>query len=158
MDDVFEVLDCVLRSRYRAPEVLPTLPIWERLPTELQSAFATALERCEPLGTIVRLVWQVREELHGKREADRSGEWTRAYAPLRLGLLYLAHQEGRLDTDKLLAHAFHVADSYVCNIDPRPFSLLLREPASSSLATSVAGLFAHYAQVAQQCVERWGLR
>ena len=36
VDDVFEVLDCALRSRYLAPEALSALPIWERLPTYIQ--------------------------------------------------------------------------------------------------------------------------
>jgi hypothetical protein len=158
VNDIFQVLGCALRSRYCAPEVLPTLPIWTRFPSELRSALAMAIERCEPLRSIERLVWQVSAELHGKPEEAGTSEWSRASASLILGLLYLAYQEGRIDTTELLTRAFHYTDSHVCNIDPRPFIRLRNELALSSVSTAVAELFAPYAQVAQQCVEHWGLR
>jgi hypothetical protein len=80
MDDPFDVLDCALRSRYVAPEALPALPVWERLPSELRAGLTHALAAGQPLGKVVPLVWRVRAELHGKPEPDESGERTRGTA------------------------------------------------------------------------------
>jgi hypothetical protein len=158
MDDPFAVLDCALRSRYVAPEALPALPVWERLPSELRTGLTHALAAGQSLAEVVPLVWRVRAELHGKPEPDESGERTRATAALRLGLLYLAHREGRLGQAELLTHAFHVADSYVCGVDPRPFLRLRTELAAGRPdGGRLTALFAPYAGPAERCVARWGL-
>jgi hypothetical protein len=74
-------------------------------------------------------------------------------------LLYLLHREGKLGASELLTKAFHIADSYVCGVEPRPFLRLRREfetngPNEASLAT----LFAPYTAFAEQCLQQWGLR
>jgi hypothetical protein len=151
--DTFDVLDCALRTRFLEVDDLPATPIWSRLPAEL----AVLLLADEPLGGLLRLVWQVREQLLGK--PDRGDARTRATATLQLGLLFLRHQEGRLEADELLTRAFHVADSYVCGVDPRPFLRLRRElEAGSSDRGRVAALFAPHTALAEQCVQQWGLQ
>ena len=153
--DTFDVLDCALRTHFLEVEDLPATPIWNRLPAEL--AAAALLFSDEPLGDLLRFVWQVREELLGK--PDSSDARTQATATLQLGLLFLRHQEGRLEVGELLTRAFHAADSYVCGVDPRPFLRLRRElEAGSPDSGRVAALFAPHAALAEQCVQQWGLR
>ena len=159
MDDPYDVLDCALRSRYLAPADLPRTPFWLRLPAELRSALAEVLAGDASPKVVVPLVWQVRARLLGKPTTDY--ERTRATTRLRLGLLYLAYREGRIGADELLSRAFHVADSYVCDVDARPFAQVRRElegGASGELAEPrLAALFAPYADLAVECVGRWGL-
>jgi hypothetical protein len=151
--DIFDVLDCALRTRFLAVEDLPTAPIWRCLPVELSAALALT---DEPPGDALRLIWQVRERLLGKPEC--SEERTRATAALRLGLLALMHRDGRLEVGELLTQAFHVADSYVCGVDPRPFLHLRGELASGNPdGGRLAELFAPYAAAAEQHVQQWGL-
>ena len=161
MNDPYDILDCALQSRYLTLADLPKASVWHHLPAQLRSALASALDEGEPLGTVLRLVWQVRARHLDKPSADRAGEQTRATAELRLGLLHLRYREGRIGADELLTRAFHVADSYVCSVDGRPFLQLRRElqagRLSGSAAARVADVFAPYTELAAQCVERWGL-
>jgi len=162
VNDPYEILDCALRSRYLALADLPSAPVWHRLPAELRSALADALAAGKSLRDIVPLVWQVRMRLLGKPAADRTGERTRATVELRLGLMYLGYREGRMGAADLLTRAFHVADSYVCGMDGRPFLQLRRELEAGGVdgpaGARVAELFAPYTVLAAECVERWGLR
>jgi hypothetical protein len=154
--DTFDVLDCALRSGYLELAALTAAPIWGRLPSELRTALADALAAGEPLGTVRRLVWQVRARLLGK--PDSSEALNEAYVALRLGLLALRHREGGLETDELLIRGFHIADSYVCGVDPRPFLRLRRALAAGEPdGGRVAVLFEPYTAPAEQCVQQWGL-
>lgn len=161
MDNPYDILDCALRSRYLAPADLPKAPLWHRLPAELRSTLTDALAVGGTLKVVLPLVWQVRARLLGRPVEDRAGERTRAAARLRLGLLHLRYREGRSGADELLTRAFHVADSYVCGVDARPFLQLHRElkatEASGSTEARVAELFAPYTAFAEECVEHWGL-
>ncbi len=158
MDDPYDVLDCVLRSRYLAPADLPHTPFWHRLPIELQSALTDALASDASLKVVVPLVWKVRARLLGKPTGDY--ERTRATVRLRLGLLYLGYRKGRIAADELLSSAFHVADSYVCGVDAKPFVWLRHELQASGLGESaapqIAALFAPYEALAAECVGHWG--
>ncbi len=166
MDDPFDFLDCVLRSRYLAPVDLPSVPFWNRLPAELRSELANALVVDSSLRAIVPLVWQVRERLHGKRVATSTG-----MPELMLGLLHLRNREGRIEVDELLTRACHIANSYASLRDPadrhdccaagRPFIQLRRELREGNLIGSIegriGGLFAPYTEIAMKCVQYWGL-
>ncbi len=162
MYDPYDILDCALRSRYLTPGDLPSAPIWDRLPAELRSALAEALAAGKSLRAVVSLVWQVRARLLGKPPADPTGERTRSVVGLRLGLLYLGYREGRMGAAELLTRAFHVADSYVCGVNGRPFLQLRRELETGGVDgpayARVAELFAPYTALAADCVGRWGLR
>jgi hypothetical protein len=155
--DQFDALDCALQSRYLELDALPAALIWGHLPGELRAVLADALAVGEPLGTVRRLVWQIRAQLLGK--PDSSDARTKETAGLQLGLLHLRHREGRLEAGELLTRAFHVADSYVCGIDPRPFLRLRGEMAAGEPdGGRVAALFTPYTAPAEQCVQQWGLR
>jgi hypothetical protein len=155
--DVFDVLDCALRSGYLAPEALPTTQLWSRLPEELRSSLADAFVTRKRLDTA--LVWQVRRALLGKPASDESGERTRTTAALLLGLLYLMYRDGRLEAAELLTRAGRVADSYVCDVAPRPFFRLRAELATGgSDEGRVAALFSPYLERAEQCIRQWGLQ
>ncbi len=162
MDDPYGTLDCALRSRYQAPADLPSAPLWNHLPAELQSALAEALTGGASVRTVVPLIWQVRTRVIGPPPADGTGKRTRVTARLQLGLLYLGYREGRMGANELLRRAVQVADSYVCGVDVRPFAQLRREleagASHESAASRVAALFAPYAALAAECVEHWGLR
>ena len=159
MDDQFRILDCALQSGYTAPAASPTLPIWKHLPEQLCAAVTGATAVGATLKEISKVVWRVRAELHGKPESDTTGEMTRAYARLRLGLHYLAYRERRLGVVELLTQGWFVADSYYCEVDPRPFLRLRAElEAGKPVEDRVAALFAPYVEQAAQCVERWGLQ
>ena len=156
MDDLFIILDCALRSRYLASKSLPDLPVWKKLPDELRTALEDALATEKPCRLVI---WQVRVELPGKPERDYTGERNEAMVALQLGLLYLKYREGRLDFVELLSHAFHVADSWICNVEARPFlrlraDLVAGQPDDGRLEE----LFAPYTGLAEVCVARWGLR
>jgi hypothetical protein len=155
--DQFDALDGALRSRYLRLDALPSAPIWERLPSELRTALAGALAANEPLGTVLRLLWQIRAQLLGKPESSKARGEERA--TLLLGLFALRHYESRLDTRELLSRAFHVADSYVCEIDARPF-LRLRSAldAGEPERGRIAALFEPYVAFAEQSIQHWGLR
>lgn len=158
MHDLLHVLDCALRSRYVVPGALPGLPVWERLPSELRAGLTHAVATGQPLREVVRLVMRVRAELHGKPVPDESGDLTLGTAALRLGLLYLAYREGWLGPTELLTQAFHVADSYECGVDPRPFLRLRAELAAGRPdGGRVAELFAPYIGPTERCVAGWGL-
>jgi hypothetical protein len=162
VNDPYEVLDCALRSRYLALEDLPSAPVWDRLPAELRSALADALAAGQSLWAVVPLVWQVRARLLGKPLADRTGERTRLMVELRLGLMYLGYREGWMRAGELLTRALHVADSYVCSIDGRPFLQLRHELEAGGVDVPadarVTELFAPYTMLAEEYVEYWGLR
>jgi hypothetical protein len=154
--DQFDVLDSALRSRYLELDALPAAPVWGHLPGELRAALADALAAGEQLGAALRLVWQIRAQLLGK--PDSSDTRTQETAALLLGLLYLRHRERRLEAGELLTRAFHVADSFVCGVDPRPFLRLRRElEAGVPDGGRVAALFAPYTAPAEQCAQQWGL-
>jgi len=138
---------------------LPRAPFWRLLPDQLQAELANTLAAGEPRGTAIRLLWSVRERLLGKPSTDY--ERTRARCRLRLGLMYLTYRERRMEAYELLSRAFHVADSYVCGLDGRPFLRLRRELEGAEAAAahdSLSELFAPYVAEAEECVARWGLR
>jgi hypothetical protein len=162
VDDPYDILDCALRSRYLAPEDSPKATVWHNLPAELRSALADALASGADLRRVVPLIWQVRTRLHGPPSRQEADGRTQATVRLRLGLLYLCYREGRIGAEELLSRAFQVADSYVCDVDARPFARLCRElrggTSVESVAPRVAALFSLYLAPAVGCVESWGLR
>src|SRR3954471_5572546 len=100
------MLDCVLRGRYLAPEELPSAPVWDRLPDDLRIELAGPLAAGEPRKVVIPLLWRFRVATRGQPTPDSTGERNRTWIPRRLGLMYLAHQAGRLDATELLTAAF----------------------------------------------------
>lgn len=152
--DIFDILDCALRTHFLEVVDVPSAPIWARLPAELSAALALT---DESLGGVLRLVWQIREQLLGKPDSSEARALERV--SLQLGLLSLRHREGRLEVGELLTRAFHITDSYVCGVAPQPFLHLRRALAAGEPdGGRVALLFAPYTESAEQCVQQCGLR
>ncbi len=125
-----------------------------------------AIAAGEPLRTVVPLVWQIREQLFGKTESSdtrtdetqTSDTETEETVALLLGLHHLRYLEGRSNANELLTHAFHIADSYVCKVDSRPFLRLRRDlEAGNSDGNRLAALFVPYTSIAERFVQQWGL-
>lgn len=157
--DLFLALICALRSGYAAVADLPGLPAWGRLPATLRGPLGEAVAAGATLREVSPLIGRARVEHLGPPAPDDTGERTREIVALLLGLLALAHREGRLGPAELLTRAWRVADSYVCDLDSWPFVRLGRALAAGEPdGGRVAALFAEYIGPAEAAVERWGLR
>ena len=168
IDDPFEILSAVVRSRYLAMADLPKVPFWNRLPVELQNALNDAIAAKAGLNEVAKTTLKLRVTMFGD-PLSRSDDTQNEFVFLMLGLIYLSYREGRIGWDELLARAFHIGDSYLVRVGEfyerhggAPFAKLRHELSDRDFIDTdearIDSLFEPYRAIAKKHVELWGLK